>query len=235
MYGLVQSAGDALERLGRSKATKPWGAARTVTSADGARFGRGQMIWLLLVPAYFLGTFPSAGIVARSKGIDIHQVGSGNPGASNVARTLGTKWGVFVFFLDGVKGAIPAAAGLLLDHRPVAYAMVAAAVVGHLYPVTRRFRGGKGVATVGGATLVLQPLLFVILTAVWVVARKATGKASLASLVLTIGLPLGIGLLGGPPWEIATAAALGALVLLRHLDNIRRLLRGRELPAAHEQ
>ncbi len=193
------------------------------------------MIWLLLVPAYVLGTFPSAVMVARSKGIDIHQVGSGNPGASNVARTLGTKWGVFVFLLDGVKGAIPAAVGLLLDHRPVAYAMVAVAVVGHMYPATRQFRGGKGVATVGGATLVLQPLLFVILTAVWVVARKATGKASLASLVLTLGLPLGIGLLGGPPWEVAAAAALGALVLLRHLDNIRRLLSGRELSASHEQ
>lgn len=191
------------------------------------------MIWLLLVPAYFLGTFPSAVIVARSKGVDIHQVGSGNPGASNVARTLGTRWGVFVFFLDGLKGAIPAAVGLLLDHRPVAYAMVAAAVVGHMYPVTRRFRGGKGVATLGGATLVLQPLLFVILTVVWVVVRKATGKASLASLQLTIGLPLGIGLLGGPAWEIATAVALGALVLLRHLDNIKRLLGGRELSASH--
>lgn len=191
------------------------------------------MIWLLLVPAYFLGTFPSAVIVARSKGVDIHKVGSGNPGASNVARTLGTKWGVFVFFLDGLKGAIPAAVGLLLDHRPVAYAMVAAAVLGHMYPVTRRFKGGKGVATLGGATLVLQPLLFVILTVVWVLVRKATGKASLASLQLTIGLPLGIGLLGGPAWEIVTAVALGALVLLRHLDNIKRLLRGRELPATH--
>ena len=139
---------------------------------------------------------------------------------------------MFVFLLDGLKGATPAAVGLLLDHRPVAYAMVAAAVVGHMYPVTRRFKGGKGVATLGGATLVLQPLLFMILTVVWVLVRKATGKASLASLQLTIGLPLGIGLLGGPAWEIVTATALGALVLLRHLDNIKRLLGGRELSAS---
>ncbi len=193
------------------------------------------MVWLLIIPAYLLGTFPSAVMVARSKGIDIHEVGSGNPGASNVARTMGTKWGVVVFILDGFKGAIPAVVALRFTHRPsaLAYAMVAAAVVGHMYPVTRRFKGGKGVATLGGATLVLQPLLFAILTVCWVAIRKATGTASLASLMLTVGLPLGVALMGGPGWEIATAAALGALVLLRHLDNIKRLLGGSELSASH--
>ena len=187
------------------------------------------MIWLMLIPAYFLGTFPSAAMVARTKGIDIHEVGSGNPGASNIARTMGTKWGVFVFFLDGLKGAIPTAVALQWSDRPspAAYAMAAAAVLGHMYPVTRRFKGGKGVATM------LQPLLFVVLTVVWVVARKATGLASLASLLLTIGFPLGVALMGGPGWEVATAAALGALVLLRHLDNIKRLLGGSELSASH--
>ncbi|MGB8857709.1 MAG: glycerol-3-phosphate 1-O-acyltransferase PlsY [Ilumatobacteraceae bacterium] len=192
------------------------------------------MIWLLLVPAYLLGTFPSAVIVARSKGIDIHEVGSGNPGASNIARTMGTKWGVLVFLLDGLKGAIPTAVALLFTDRPspAAYGAAAAAVVGHMYPVTRRFKGGKGVATLGGATVVLQPLLFAILTVVWVAVRKATGKASLASLQLTVGLPLGIALLGGPGWEVATAVGLGVLVLLRHLDNIKRLLGGKELSAS---
>jgi len=193
------------------------------------------MIWLMLIPAYFLGTFPSAAMVARTNGIDIHEVGSGNPGASNIARTMGTKWGVFVFFLDGLKGAIPTAVALQWSDlpSPAAYAMAAAAVLGHMYPVTRRFKGGKGVATMGGATLLLQPLLFVVLTVVWVVARKATGLASLASLLLTIGFPLGVALMGGPGWEVATAAALGALVLLRHLDNIKRLLGGSELSASH--
>jgi len=195
------------------------------------------MVWLLILPAYLLGTFPSAVMVARSKGIDIHEVGSGNPGASNIARTMGTKWGVVVFILDGLKGAIPAVVALLLTHRPsaLAYAMVAAATVGHMYPVTRRFKGGKGVATLGGATLVLQPLLFAILSVSWVAVRTATGKASLASLMLTVGFPLGVAVMGGPVWEVATAAALGALVLLRHLGNIKRLLGGRELSASQSE
>jgi len=195
------------------------------------------MVWLLIVPAYLLGTFPSAVMVARSKGIDIHEVGSGNPGASNIARTMGTKWGVVVFILDGLKGAIPAVVALLLTHRPsaLAYAMVAAATVGHMYPVTRRFKGGKGVATLGGATLVLQPLLFAILSVSWVAVRTATGKASLASLMLTVGFPMGVAVMGGPVWEVATAAALGALVLLRHLGNIKRLLGGRELSASQSE
>jgi len=195
------------------------------------------MIWLLLVPSYFLGTFPSAELIARSKGVDITKVGSGNPGASNIARTFGTKWGVLVFVLDGLKGAIPTAIAVALTERPspAGYGMAAAAVLGHSFPLTRRFQGGKGVATMGGATIILQPLLFVILTAVWVLVRTATGKASLASLLLTIGFPLGVALLGGPGWEVATAGALGALVLLRHLDNIKRLLGGHELSASRDE
>lgn len=115
------------------------------------------IVYVLVPVAYLLGTFPSAIMVARSKGIDITTVGSGNPGASNIARTLGAKWGIAVFAMDALKGAVPAAVGLLLDTRPGAYVLVAAAVLGHMYPVTRGFRGGKGVATLGGATIVLHP------------------------------------------------------------------------------
>ena len=195
------------------------------------------MIWLMLVPAYFLGTFPSAVMIARSKGVDITKVGSGNPGASNIARTFGAKWGVLVFVLDGLKGFIPAGVALLLTERPspAAYGMAAAAVLGPMFPVTRRFKGGKGVATIGGACIALQPIIFLALTAVWFVVRKLTGKASLGSLMITFGFPLGVWILGGPGWEIATAAALGALVLLRHLENIKRLLSGRELSASRHE
>ena len=122
------------------------------------------MKWLLLIPAYFLGTFPSAVMIARSRGIDITKVGSGNPGASNISRTMGRGWGIAVFVLDALKGIIPAAVGAyLLDSRPLGYAMVGAAIIGHMFPVTRGFRGGKGVATMSGSMFVLQPIVATIL------------------------------------------------------------------------
>lgn len=171
-------------------------------------------------------------MVARSKGIDITAVGSGNPGASNVARVLGTGWGVLVFVLDGLKGAIPALTGTLLDQPEGAYVLLAAAVVGHMYPITRGWRGGKGVATVGGGIVVLHPVLFAVLTGVWVAIRRSTGKASLGSIAIAVGLPAGLAITGAPAWEVAAAIALSVLVMLRHVDNIRRLLGGRELPAS---
>ena len=189
------------------------------------------MLWLLLVPAYFLGTFPSAVWIARTKGIDITKEGSGNPGASNIARTLGTKWGVLVFLLDALKGAVPAAVGLLAGHRGLGYAMVAAAVVGHMFPVTRRFHGGKGVATMGGSAFVLQPIVSIILLAVWFGVRKLTKKASVASLTIAVGLPVGVAIKGAPGWEVAAVVGVNVLVIIRHLDNIKRLVGGSELSA----
>ncbi|MCB1000413.1 MAG: glycerol-3-phosphate 1-O-acyltransferase PlsY [Acidimicrobiales bacterium] len=190
------------------------------------------MVWGLVPIAYLLGTFPSAVMVARSKGVDITAVGSRNPGASNVARTLGTAWGVLVFVLDGLKGAIPALVGLALDEPKATYVLVAAAVLGHMYPVTRRFVGGKGVATVGGAMVVLHLVVFLVLLAIWVAVRKLSGKASLGSLAIALGLPIGVALDGSPAWEVVATTALAALVLLRHSDNIKRLAQGRELSAS---
>ena len=147
-------------------------------------------------------------MVARSRGVDILTQGSGNPGASNVARVLGSRWGAVVFLLDAVKGALPALIGLALDTRPGAYAMVSAAVLGHMFPASRKFRGGKGVATMAGAMLVLHPLISLALLAVWVVARKTTGKASVASLLITVGLPVGLAGTGAPAWEIVVRRRL---------------------------
>ncbi len=171
-------------------------------------------------------------MVARTKGIDIHTVGSGNPGASNVARTMGNWWGVLVFALDGLKGAVPALVGLLLDSQPGAYVMVGAAVLGHMYPATRRFKGGKGVATLGGAMIVLHLIVFGLLLLVWLVARKLTGTASVGSILIGIGLPVGVAIEGAPAWEIVGIIGLALVVMLRHLDNIKRLARGNELSAS---
>jgi glycerol-3-phosphate acyltransferase PlsY len=100
-----------------------------------------------------------------------------------------------------------------------------------MFPLTRRFRGGKGVATMGGAMLALHPATSLVLLAVWLVIRKLTGKASLASLFITVGLPVGIAVSGAPGWEIVYVVALCALVLVRHVDNIKRLIGRRELSA----
>jgi glycerol-3-phosphate acyltransferase PlsY len=144
---------------------------------------------------------------------------------------MGTPWGVLVFVLDGVKGAIPAATGLLLDARPGSYALVAGAVLGHMYPITRRFVGGKGVATMGGAMIVLQPIAALAMLAIWLIVRRLSGTASIASLLIAVGLPVTVGALGASGWEVAAIVALCALVALRHLDNIKRLAGGRELAA----
>jgi glycerol-3-phosphate acyltransferase PlsY len=188
------------------------------------------MWWLLIVPSYFLGTFPSAVMVARSRGIDITKVGSGNPGASNVSRMMGRKWGIAVFALDALKGIIPALVGTFVaGDDKVAYAMIAASVLGHMFPVTRRFKGGKGVATMAGAMFVMQPAISAILGVVWIVVLKLTKKSSVASIALIIGLPVLALLFHVPRWEIATMIAINALLLLRHGSNIKRLLRGTEL------
>jgi glycerol-3-phosphate acyltransferase PlsY len=170
-------------------------------------------------------------MVGRARGVDILTQGSGNPGASNVARLLGAKWGAFVFFLDAVKGALPALAGLALDTRPGAYILVSAAVLGHMFPATRHFHGGKGVATMSGAMIVLHPVVSMVLLVVWLVVRSATHKASVASLALTVGLPVGIVISGAPAWEVVYVLALCALVMVRHIDNIKRLIARRELSA----
>jgi acyl phosphate:glycerol-3-phosphate acyltransferase len=170
--------------------------------------------------AYLLGTFPSAVIVA---------VGSGNPGASNIARVMGRGWGIAVFVLDGLKGAIPVAAALLLDHRAAGYIWLAAAILGHMFPINRRFQGGKGVSTGAGGMIVMWPWVSMVLFAVWFAVRRVTRKASLASLTIAVGLPIGIAIADAPAWELFAAGAIGLLVVARHTDNIRRLLRGNEL------
>lgn len=188
---------------------------------------------LALIPvAYLLGTFPSAVMVARSRGVDITTVGSHNPGSSNVARVLGARWGVVVFVLDALKGAIPALVGLLIDSRAASYPLIAAAIVGHMFPVIRHFHGGKGAATLGGAMLVMFPLLSVGLLAGWVIVRRVTRTASIGTLLALAGLIVGVALLGAPAWEIIWVCVICAVVLGKHAGNIKRLIGGSELRAS---
>jgi glycerol-3-phosphate acyltransferase PlsY len=181
-------------------------------------------MWVLLLPvAYLIGTFPSAALVARANGLDIRSVGSGNPGASNVTRMLGWRKGLWVFVLDAAKGALAAGIGLLADGRPAGYWLGAAAVIGHVFPVWQRFRGGKGVATGGGVFAVLSPLVFAILVALWFAISRVSRKASLASIVIVALLPVGVGIARQEAWEVLATAGICVLVMARHLSNIKRL------------
>jgi glycerol-3-phosphate acyltransferase PlsY len=182
----------------------------------------GTVTWILaLVPvAYLLGTFPSAGLVARRAGIDVTRAGSGNPGASNVVRLMGWKAGALVFALDAAKGAIAAGAGLALDGHRGAWILGVAAVVGHVFPVWRRFKGGRGVATGGGVFVVLYPIVTVVLAVVWVAIARGLHKASVA--------PVTVIVLGGSLLDVCIVTAVALLLIGRHLPNLRRLVRGEE-------
>lgn len=185
---------------------------------------------VLLVVAYLLGTFPSATLIARANGIDISTVGSGNPGASNVTRALGWRKGIWVYVLDALKGAIATGLALGLDGRPLAYWCGAAAIIGHMFPIFRHFRGGKGVATGSGVLLVLQPIIAPFAVALWWIVARLTGKAAVGSLVALTLVPVGLAILGRPAWEYFAVGALSVLILAKHWRNFARILK-REEPA----
>jgi acyl phosphate:glycerol-3-phosphate acyltransferase len=188
----------------------------------------GAMVVAALVPvAWLLGTFPSALLVARAHGRDVMHEGSGNPGASNVTRLLGWRAGALVLLLDFSKGALAAGAGMVIGGRAGACALGVAAVVGHTFPIYRK--GGKGVATAGGALVVLYPLIVIGLVVVWFVVARLLHRASLASLLLTLLFPAAVAALGYDRWEVIVVSALALLVIVRHLGNIRRLLRRQEI------
>jgi glycerol-3-phosphate acyltransferase PlsY len=184
--------------------------------------------WALLVPAYLLGTFPTAVLMGRREGHDPTLEGSGNPGASNALRTMGRRAGLVVLLGDAGKGAAAAGLGWALGGRSVGVACGLAAVLGHVAPATRRFHGGKGVATGAGMALVLLPIPALVLGVVWGAVTKVTGAASAGSLAVAAGLPLAAVISGRPVGESAAFAVCSVLVVVRHRDNIGRLRRGEE-------
>jgi glycerol-3-phosphate acyltransferase PlsY len=186
------------------------------------------------VVGYLLGALPFGWLVARLHGVDIFQVGSRSPGATNVRRVLGARAGNLVFVLDAAKGAAAAGWPLLMPARvpaPVSACLVSlgAALVGHAFSCFTRFKGGKGVATGTGGLLVLLPGSTLVAAVVWVLAFYTTGYVSLASILAAVALPLAAALVFGSPKPILIAAILISLfVIARHRDNIGRLVAGTE-------
>jgi acyl phosphate:glycerol-3-phosphate acyltransferase len=188
---------------------------------------------LALLAAYVVGSIDFAVIVARMHGVDIRQVGSGNPGASNVLRSVGRIPAAMVLIGDTLKGVIGAAMGMIASgtvdfQSEWAFLAGFAAVVGHCYPVFHRFRGGKGVATGLGVLIYTVPWVGLIVVASWLVLVKLTKTASISSLaVVAASIPLAIwqGVTG---MSLVWLLAIVGLVVWRHRGNIRRVFTGSE-------
>ncbi len=192
------------------------------------------------IVGYLLGSLPFGYVVARAHGVDIFKEGSGNPGATNVKRVLGEKFGRkgknagnLVFVLDAVKGAL-AASWMLFT--PLAYTEarllglvgVIAAVLGHSFSIFTKFKGGKGVATAAGGLVVLIPTSCLIGAGVWLLTFLITRYVSLGSVLAAVAVPAASWLRGNPLPFSLVATALGAFVIFRHRGNIKRLLAGTE-------
>jgi glycerol-3-phosphate acyltransferase PlsY len=196
---------------------------------------------LVLAAAYLLGSIPSsiiAGKLLRGYDFDIREHGSGNAGATNVARTLGAAPAFGVLLFDAGKGAAAAALPMMQwvqSHTsvdPLTLSLLAgmAAVVGHVFPLFAGFRGGKGVGTTAGFLLVLFPTAILACLVTWIVVLLLTGYVSVSSLIASAALPLALWL--DPRRSSATAIVFGVvaalLILWLHRGNVRRLLQGTE-------
>lgn len=181
-----------------------------------------------VVAAYLLGTFPSALLAGRRRGVDPTQSGSGNPGTTNVLRTAGRQAAALTLVGDVGKGVVAAALGWAAGGHGLGVACGVAAVVGHVAPVTRGFRGGKGVATGAGMLLVLYPLLVLVAALAFAMAFAVTRIISVGSLTAAVTVPVAAAIGGVPGRELAGLVVCGVLVVGRHADNIRRIARGQE-------
>ena len=189
------------------------------------------MLWAVLIAAgYLAGSMPFGyWLVRLTKGVDIRTVGSGNIGATNVWRTYGWRYGLPVVLLDTAKGFGPALAATLTINHLAGVLAGGAAMLGHWRPLFLRFaKGGKVVATTGGAFLGVAPAVGGIGLGIWIVVFLVTRYASVASMVAAASLPALAAALGYPWPVIAFGGAAAAAVVVLHKANIRRLLDGTE-------
>ena len=187
-------------------------------------------IAIALVGAYLIGSIDFASFVARLHGVDIREVGSGNPGTSNVLRTLGKGPAAMVLVGDALKGVAGAALGMMASGSTShwMYATGLAAVLGHCYPVFHKFKGGKGVATGLGVLLFTLPIVGVIVLFAWAILTKVTKLPALASLVVVFGtIPLAW-LGGARGLDLLWLGLAIVLIVWRHRSNIHRLVKGKE-------
>ncbi len=194
------------------------------------------------VAAYLVGSIPFALIIGHIKGVDIRSFGSGNPGATNVSRAIGKRWGIACFTLDFLKGFFPVmitkllVRASMLDVSPDIAIMVPAVTVvcGHVFPLYIGFRGGKGIATSAGALIAVSPIAVTVSLLVWCVFFQAFHYVSLASILAATALPIAAYTLSrldirkSSPLILVFLAAISILTIIRHKSNINRLMKGTE-------
>jgi glycerol-3-phosphate acyltransferase PlsY len=184
---------------------------------------------LAVAVAYLVGSIPFAYLLSRRRGVDLREVGSGNIGASNVLRTSGVRAAVLAMVLDGVKGALAVLlAQRLAAGQAVPVAAGLASVLGHIYPVWLRFRGGKGVATAAGVFAILTPLSLGVASGVFLIAVWMTRYISVGSLAGAIALATAAAISDVPAVVTGGAAIALLIILFRHRANVRRLMAGTE-------
>ncbi len=185
----------------------------------------------LVLLSYLIGATPTSYLVGKwARGIDLREHGSGNLGATNAFRMLGWRLALPVLVIDILKGWIPAYAFARLDGATPEWALAygAAAIIGHVFSVYVRFRGGKGIATSAGVFLALAPLAALVGVLVWGVLVFSTRIVSLASIAAALALPLAVYASQGTTPVFWVSVSLAAFVIYAHRSNIRRLLRGEE-------
>jgi len=186
------------------------------------------LIVLLLAGSYLLGSVPTGYLIAARKGIDLRSLGSGNIGATNVARALGKKMAVVTFFGDMLKGCIPVLAATFLDAGPVLTGLAGfIAFLGHCFPVFLKFRGGKGLATAFGVLVAIAPVSSLIALALWLAVFFTTRISSLSAVVSLLAFPFLITFLNDRNL-LYLVLPLILFLLFNHRDNLRRLFRGTE-------
>jgi len=185
------------------------------------------------VIGYFVGAIPFGLVISQMVGVDVRTQGSRNIGATNVNRVLGKKLGIITLICDCLKGLLPMYfAAVFLPEAGTKELFVALtglmAVLGHMFPVYLKFRGGKGVATGMGVLLYLSPLAVVISLVVFVATVALTGFVSAGSLLASGLIPLWLYFLGASKTTIGVAACVALLIWIKHHENINRLIHGQE-------
>lgn len=193
------------------------------------------LVYLALVfLCYLCGSISFSILVGKLRGVnDIRTEGSGNAGATNAFRVLGPKWGLLVVLLDMLKAAMPLKLieyFVLIPRSPWLIPLIAALLVGHLFPVFHKFKGGKGVAVLAGSLTALFPLLGLCAFCLMLVIILIWKMVSLAALVVAFLLPIGYTVLypNGENLYIAFFIGIGVLICLTHRKNFGRIIRGQE-------